>query len=159
MESPVGGLNLVFSNGGLCALDWVDCWGRTERILSARFDDFAIEDGAPGGAIAAALNRYLAGELEALDDIDVDAGGTAFQQDVWAALRAIPAGETSTYAAIAGAIGRPNAAQAVGAANAINPVSLVIPCHRVVGASGKLVGYAGGVHRKRWLLAHERARR
>ena len=81
--------------------------------------------------------------------------GTAFQQSVWSALRAIPHGETRSYAAIAQAIARPTATRAVGAANGRNPISIIIPCHRVIGASGALTGFAGGLAAKRWLLAHE----
>src|SRR5439155_26921038 len=103
------------------------------------------------------LRRYLDGELHALDDIDVDLGGTPFQQRVWAALRKIPVGVTRSYGELARAIGKPAAVRAVGLANGKNPVSLVVPCHRVIGSDGKLVGYGGGIERKRWLPPHERA--
>ena len=82
--------------------------------------------------------------------------GTAFQQEVWDALRAIPAGETRSYGEVAAALGRPGASRAVGAATGRNPISIIVPCHRLVGASGAMTGYAGGVDRKRWLLDHER---
>ncbi len=85
----------------------------------------------------------------------MDAGGTAFQRRVWGALREIPPGRTRSYGQLAAAAGRPRAARAAGAANGANPVSLVVPCHRVVGADGRLTGYGGGLERKRWLLAHE----
>ena len=110
----------------------------------------------PAGAVAR-LRRYLAGELDALDDITVDLGGTAFQARVWAALRKIPVGATWSYAQLARKIGNPSAVRAVGAANGQNPVSLVVPCHRVIASDGTLCGYGGGIERKRWLLAHEKA--
>ena len=88
---------------------------------------------------------------------EVDTGGTAFQRDVWSALRQIPCGETTSYGAMAKSMGRPGAARAVGITNGRNPVALVLPCHRVIGADGSLTGYAGGIERKRWLLRHEGA--
>ena len=87
----------------------------------------------------------------------VKTGGTAFQKAVWAALRAIPAGETRSYSQLAAAIGSPKAVRAAGLANGQNPIAVVVPCHRVIGANGTLTGYAGGLERKRWLLAHEGA--
>src|SRR4029450_8150365 len=89
--------------------------------------------------------------------LEIDPGGTPFQQAVWTALRRVPPGETTTYAALARAIGAPTAVRAVGAANGANPIWLIIPCHRAIGSDGRLVGYAGGLERKRWLLAHESA--
>jgi methylated-DNA-[protein]-cysteine S-methyltransferase len=87
----------------------------------------------------------------------VDTGGTPFQQNVWRLLREIPAGKTATYGELAAKLGSPGAARAVGMANGMNPVAIVVPCHRVIGSAGKLVGYGGGIDRKRWLLTHERA--
>ena len=99
--------------------------------------------------------RLFAGELSAIDDLPVESGGTEFQRAAWKALRRIPAGETRSYGAQAAAIGRPAAVRAVGLANGANPIGVIVPCHRVVGANGTLTGYAGGLERKRWLLAHE----
>jgi len=104
------------------------------------------------------LEAYFAGDLEALDAIEVAPSGTPFQQRVWAELRRIPAGETRSYASVARAIGRPGAVRAVASANARNPIALVVPCHRSVRSDGTLGGYAGGLDRKSWLLAHEGAR-
>lgn len=104
-----------------------------------------------------AVEAYFAGDVAALDGLSVRTGGTAFQREVWAALRAIPPGETRTYGQQASAIGRPRAVRAVGLANGQNPIAVIVPCHRVVGAGGALTGYAGGMERKRWLLAHETA--
>jgi methylated-DNA-[protein]-cysteine S-methyltransferase len=103
-----------------------------------------------------ALDAYFRGEVHAVDAIDVDPDGTSFQRRVWAALRTIPVGETTSYGAIARALGMPTASRAVGAANGANPIWIVVPCHRVIGASGALTGYAGGLDVKRRLLAHER---
>jgi methylated-DNA-[protein]-cysteine S-methyltransferase len=114
--------------------------------------------GTPSPAVLASLRRYFDGEIEAIDDIAVDPAGTPFQLRVWRALRDIRPGTTTSYGALARHIGTPSAVRAVGAANGANPIPIVIPCHRVIGADGRLVGYGGGLDRKRWLLAHEGAR-
>ena len=101
------------------------------------------------------MEAYFAGNLAAIDEIRVETGGTPFQREVWAALRTIPAGTTLSYSALAVQIGRPKAVRAVGLANGANPISIVVPCHRVIGANNSLTGYGGGMQRKRWLLAHE----
>lgn len=103
------------------------------------------------------LEAWLAGHLTALDTIPVAPLGTAFQVRVWAALRTIPPGSTWSYGHLARHLGRPEAVRAVAGANATNPVAVVVPCHRVIGRDGSLTGYAGGLERKRWLLAHEGA--
>ena len=104
------------------------------------------------------LERYFAGDLGALASVRVDPGGTVFQRRVWSALRQLPPGRTASYGDLARAVGAAGAARAVGAANGSNPVAIVIPCHRVIGADGGLTGYAGGVERKQWLLRHEGSR-
>ena len=104
-----------------------------------------------------AVLDYFGGEVEALKRIPWTTGGTAFQRRVWAALTEIPAGRTETYGQLAARIGAPTAVRAVGLANGANPVGVIVPCHRVVGSSGKLTGYAGGLERKKWLLEHEGA--
>jgi len=104
------------------------------------------------------LEAYFDGELSALDTIPVLAKGTPFQQQVWTALRTIPAGTTLSYSALAQQIGRPTAVRAVGLANGSNPIGVVVPCHRVIGANGTLTGYGGGINRKSWLLTHEGAK-
>ncbi len=108
----------------------------------------------PGGAISV-LNRYFDGDLDSLDEVDVELHGTAFQQRVWMALRSVKAGSTLSYAELAGRVGAPAAVRAVGAANGANPVAVVLPCHRIIGSNGSLTGYGGGLDRKRWLLDHE----
>ena len=125
--------------------------------LARRFGEFSFEEDPRGGAPAKALRRYFAGDFDALDAVEVDTGGTPFQQEVWRALRRIPAGSTWSYARLASEIGRPSATRAVAAANGANPVSIVVPCHRVIGSDGSLTGYGGGLPRKRWLLVHEGA--
>jgi O-6-methylguanine DNA methyltransferase len=154
--APVGELLLVTdADGRLRALDFNDFEERMRRLLARHYGVVELVAGAVPAAIAAALDGYFAGDLTAVDAVPVATGGTEFQKSVWAALRSIPAGETRGYGALAAAIGKPGAARAVGLANGMNPIGIVVPCHRVIGASGALTGYAGGVERKRWLLAHE----
>jgi methylated-DNA-[protein]-cysteine S-methyltransferase len=112
---------------------------------------------AATGGCAGRLHAYFEGALDALDAVLVDPGGTPFQRQVWSALRTIPPGTTVTYTTLAKRLGQPRAIRAVGLANSRNPISLVIPCHRVIGAGGHLTGYGGGIWRKRWLLEHEGA--
>jgi methylated-DNA-[protein]-cysteine S-methyltransferase len=157
VKSPVGGLALFVRGDALCGLVFADHAAALRKRLEARFGDVdfvAARD--PAGAVTRLL-RYLAGELDALDDLAVDCGGTPFQARVWKALRRIPVGSTWSYAQLARAVGEPSAVRAVGAANGQNPVSLVVPCHRVIASDGKLCGYGGGVERKKWLLVHEHA--
>lgn len=116
-----------------------------------------LEERRADSQAAQLLGAYFAGDLTGIDAIPVETGGTEFQRDVWAALRTIPAGTTRSYSALAEQIGRPKAVRAVGLANGTNPISIVLPCHRVIGADNSLTGYGGGMERKRWLLAHEGA--
>lgn len=154
--APVGNLLVVTdAEGRLRALDFSDYEERMHRLLARHYGDFALAPGDAPAAVTAALDAYFAGDLTALDAVPVATGGTAFQKSVWAALRAIPAGETRGYGALAASLGKPGAARAVGLANGMNPIGIVVPCHRVIGADGTLTGYAGGVERKAWLLRHE----
>lgn len=160
-DSPLGPLRVVSdAETRLRALDFADFMPRCRRLLirhyGAEHRDWTLQPGPCPAAIGRALRAYFAGTLNALDALPVATGGTPFQREVWAALRRIPAGETTSYGALAAAIGRPAAVRAVGLANGANPIGIVVPCHRVVGSTGKLTGYAGGVSRKAWLLAHER---
>lgn len=118
----------------------------------------AAEEGDPPARVAEALHAWLEGDFAPAQALEADLGGTPFQKRVWAALREIPPGETRSYLQIAERIGAPKAVRAVGAANGRNPASLVVPCHRVIGAQGALVGYGGGLPRKLWMLRHEGAR-
>ncbi len=154
---PAGAVVLVERGGALVGLVFEDHWKGFRCELERRFGEFSFEEDPHGGAPAEALRRYFAGDFDALDAIEVDTGGTPFQQEVWRALRRIPAGSTWSYARLASEIGRPSATRAVAAANGANPVSIVIPCHRVIGSDGSLTGYGGGLPRKRWLLVHEGA--
>ncbi|WP_242345497.1 methylated-DNA--[protein]-cysteine S-methyltransferase [Anaeromyxobacter terrae] len=149
MDSPVGRLRLVAESDALVAV-YMEDQGAPE--LAAR-------DGRGDALLERArrqLAEWFAGERTSFD-LPLRPRGTPFQLEVWRALAEIPFGETRTYGEIAARLGRPTAARAVGAANGRNPVSIVVPCHRVIGADGALTGYAGGVERKRWLLEHERA--
>ena len=143
----------------LRALDWTDYAARMSRLLRLHYGEGVVmaEGRAPSPA-RRALQAYLAGDIAAIDDLVVETAGTPFQRAVWSGLRSIPAGQTLTYGALATRIGRPAAVRAVGAANGANPVGVVVPCHRVIGADGSLTGYGGGIERKRWLLAHEGVR-
>ena len=116
-----------------------------------------LDAGSPALArIAGAVERYFAGDVDALDEIPIEADGTEFQCAVWDAIREIPAGRTASYQEIARSVGRPAAVRAVGTATGRNPVSIVVPCHRVIRSDGSLGGYGGGLHRKEWFLDHER---
>lgn len=145
------------AEGVLRALEFEDHAPRLHRLLARHYGDVRLRDGAAPSALADALRAYFAGEAGALDALEVRTGGTVFQRRVWAELRRIPAGVTWTYGQLATAIGAPAAVRAVGLANGANPVGIVVPCHRVIGAGGRLTGYAGGVERKAWLLRHEGA--
>jgi len=155
-RSPLGPVTAALCNDRLCAFGFTDRWARTGRALSRRFGVGPAVT-APSARLAHCLDAYFAGDLHAFDDLAIDPGGTPFQQRVWTALRRVAPGETTTYAELARAIDAPTAVRAVGAANGANPIWLVIPCHRAIGSDGRLVGYAGGLERKRWLLAHEGA--
>ena len=150
LDSPVGAIDLIADEDG--ALTHLLFRGET------RFSPVNSElrmNPAPFAAVIAQLDEYFAGTRKEFD-IPLAPRGTHFQREVWLALRDIPYGETWTYAKQAVAIGRPSATRAVGAANGRNPIGIVVPCHRVIGADGSLTGYGGGIDRKRWLLAHER---
>lgn len=153
--SPIGGMVAVCNGDRVAALDFADCAARMERLLHRRYAAFRFRNAAGPHPVVTALAAYFDGELDALNGLDVDPGGTPFQRQVWTALRDVSAGTTQSYAQLACAVGRPKAARAVGAANARNPLAVVVPCHRLIGTGGGLTGYAGGLDRKRWLLAHE----
>lgn len=151
LESPVGLLTLVASDTGLRAVLWPeDEPGRVKLGDTAERDDHPVLEAA-----AEQLTEYFAGTRRRFD-IALDPQGTAFQVQVWQSLAEIPFGDTASYGAQADSIGRPRAVRAVGAANGRNPLSIVLPCHRVVGANGSLTGFAGGLDAKRFLLDHEK---
>lgn len=158
LRSPLGKLLLVSAGERLAALDYEGGEARLWHLLHARWGEIELKRVARAPAAAAHLQAYFAGELGALDAVGVESRGTAFQEEVWAALRRIPAGTTVTYGELAASLARPGASRAVGHASGQNPVAIVVPCHRVVGARGALAGYSGGLEKKRWLLAHEAPR-
>ncbi len=157
VPTPVGEVLLVVdAEGRVRALDFVDYEDRMRRLLARHYGPVPLVEGSAPEGIRTAVQAYFSGDIRALDALPVATGGTDFQRQVWAALRSIPPGETRSYAQLAAAVGRPRAVRAVGLANGQNPIGVIVPCHRVIGASGKLTGYAGGLDRKRWLLDHER---
>ena len=143
IESPIGGVRVTTNRDG--------------AVVEVAFVDDDRATGKPGEAASAAaqqLQEYFSGARTEFD-LELEPAGTEFERRVWAELVRIPFGLTDTYGAIADRLGDPGASRAVGLANARNPIAIVVPCHRVVGASGDLTGYAGGLWRKKWLLAHE----
>ena len=154
--SPIGDMLLAWdADETLRVLDFSDFESRMQTLLRYHYGDCdLVIDRAPQ-SIDGALTRYFDGEITALDALPVATGGTDFQKAVWATLRTIPAGQTLSYGALSERLGKPKAVRAVGGANGANPIAIVVPCHRVIGADGTLTGYGGGLPRKRWLLAHE----
>lgn len=156
VESPVGRMLVVTDARGVVhALDFADYEPRMRRLMRLRHGVSDLSEGRQAGPVRAALAAYFDGDATALDGLPLETGGTAFQQAVWQALRAIPHGQTRTYGQLAETIGRPTAVRAVGLANGANAIAVVVPCHRVIGRDGTLTGYAGGLERKQWLLRHE----
>jgi methylated-DNA-[protein]-cysteine S-methyltransferase len=151
--SPVGPLTLVAAGPALTGLYMED---HRHQPGPAAFGTPGDPAAAPFAAAAAQLGAYFAGQLTSFD-LELEPGGTPFQRTVWLALRDIPFGETVTYGELAARIGAPGSSRAVGLANGKNPVSIIVPCHRVIGADGSLTGYGGGLPRKRFLLDLERA--
>jgi methylated-DNA-[protein]-cysteine S-methyltransferase len=162
LDTPIGEMLVVADREGcLRAIDWAEHEANMCRLLHSQYGQRAVRlEAAPSvHAVSSAISKYFAGDLTAIDDLPVRTAGTPFQRAVWDALRSIPCGTTVSYARLAAQIGRPAAVRAVGAANGANPVSVVVPCHRVIGADGSLTGYGGGIERKSWLLDHESGRR
>jgi methylated-DNA-[protein]-cysteine S-methyltransferase len=153
--SPLGDLLMVTDGAALCALDYAGCEDRMLKLLWRRFGQVELIEAADVLGYGGRLTAYFDGNYQAIDAIPVDAGGTPFQRQVWSALRAIPAGNAQSYGTLAARLGRPAAARAIGTANGLNPIAIVVPCHRLIGADACLTGYSGGLERKRWLLNHE----
>jgi len=157
-ETPLGvALLATDEDGRLRAFDWSDYEPRQLKLVARYNGDVPIREGAAPAKTRAALTAYFDGELHAIEAIAWRTRGTSFQLACWKALCDIPVGQTASYGEQAARIGKPKAVRAVGLANGSNPIGLVVPCHRVIGANGSLTGYGGGLHRKRWLLRHERA--
>ena len=149
IDSALGPVRITSDGTGVTGIYMLDHEGEPPSSGAAR-DDEQLR------AAREQLLAYFAGDLEEFS-LPLSPAGTAFQRRVWAELTRIPYGTTISYAQLARRIGKPSAARAVGAANSKNPIAIVVPCHRVIGAAGALTGYAGGLDRKRWLLEHERA--
>ena len=158
LKTPIGTALLVTDRDGLLrALDWEDHARRMKELLRLHYGAVMLSDARAPREIRVALSGYFEGEFHRLGTIGWRVAGTPFQRKVWSALPAIPPGRTMSYGALAARLNVPKAARAVGHANGANPISIVIPCHRLIGADGSLVKYGGGLSRKRWLLQHEGA--
>jgi len=153
----LGTIVIAARDGGLASVDFGEYRNRMMASLRARYGAVDLRPVPDPFGLSGSIRAYLAGDLDAIDDIPVETGGTPFQRQVWSALRRIPAGSTVAYADLARDVGRPAAPRAVGTINGKNPVAIVVPCHRVIGRDASLTGYAAGLWRKRWLLHHEGA--
>jgi methylated-DNA-[protein]-cysteine S-methyltransferase len=157
-QTPIGEMVIAADHdGNLRAVDWTEFDPRMQRLLTRLYgkENFVLEPAKNPHGFADVIASYFAGNFTALDGLPVETAGTPFQRAVWRALREIPCGKTLSYAELAHKIGKPTATRAVGLANGSNPVGVIVPCHRVIGANGSLTGYGGGLERKRWLLDHE----
>jgi len=160
LESPLGPMLLVTdAQQAVRAIDFADHKTRLHRGLREHYGDVELTEIPAPAEIGEALARYFAGELDILTALRTETAGSELQRRVWAGLRRIPAGTTTTYGKLARELGfdDPRAAIDVGAANGANPIAVIVPCHRVIASNGDLKGYAWGLHRKRWLLEHEKA--
>ncbi len=155
MESPIGELLIVSDGANLCVVEFENGEDRLETYLHKRYGDFTLKQADDPQGFSNRIRAYFAGNIHTLDNIPVATSGTEFQRRVWMALRDIPGGSTTSYGDLAKKIGKPGASRAVGLANGMNPIPIVLPCHRVIGADASLTGYGGGLDRKRWLLEHE----
>ncbi len=161
MATPLGPLLVLCDEQQqLRGIDWLDHEARLNQLLARQYRQTGVAVTAVAAGVAPsnavrALAAYFDGDLVAIDRLPLALGGTDFQRSLWLALRDIAAGQTLSYRALATRLGRPAAVRATGMANGANPISVVLPCHRVIGSDGSLTGYGGGLPRKRWLLAHE----
>ncbi|CAN5866172.1 methylated-DNA--[protein]-cysteine S-methyltransferase [soil metagenome] len=158
VQTPIGPLTLAARSGRICLLHFGDDEGAARATVTKWYGSVPINSVPDPAGAATVLTHYFAGDLDALDAVEVEMNGTDFQRRVWAALRDVKAGTTASYSQVAVAVGSPAAVRAVGAANGANPVAVVVPCHRIIGANGTLTGYGGGLERKQWLLRHEGGR-
>jgi methylated-DNA-[protein]-cysteine S-methyltransferase len=158
LETPTGQMIIgTDAEGRLRLLEWTTHEARMHALLARQnlSTVITLKQASGPAAVPAAVRAWYGGDLAAFDGIETATGGTDFQQTVWAGLRTIPPGQTLSYQGLATRIGRPKAVRAVGAANGANPLAIIVPCHRVIGADGSLTGYGGGMERKAWLLRHE----
>ena len=157
ISTPIGDMVLVARDGVLLLLEFDDAADRVAREMRGRFGAFVLQQAANPFGISDIVHDYFAGNLRAIDNLLTDGGGTEFERRVWAELRKIPCGVTNSYGEIARKLGDIKLSRAVGTANGRNPIAIVVPCHRVIGADGSMTGYGGGIMRKEWLLRHEGA--
>lgn len=157
IATPLGDMILVARDGVVLLLEFADASDRIVREMRSRFGAVDLQPTDDPFGVSSRVREFFAGDLHALDDVLTDGGGTDFERRVWAELRRIPLGTTISYGELARRIGNPNAMRAVGLANGKNPIAIVVPCHRVIGANGSMTGYGGGITRKEWLLRHEGA--
>jgi methylated-DNA-[protein]-cysteine S-methyltransferase len=158
LMTPIGELIVIADGQGkLRTIDWTDHEARMKQLLDRYYGKgrYSLTPKRDPGGLTTAMRRYFKGEISVLKDLPVATTGTPFQETVWKALRRIKDGTTISYAELARRIGKPKAVRAAGLANGQNPISIVVPCHRVIGSNGSLTGYGGGLERKQWLLAHE----
>jgi methylated-DNA-[protein]-cysteine S-methyltransferase len=165
LQTPIGELLIIADRAGnLRTIDWTDHEARMRQLLDRYYGPQESKSGGytltpardPGG-LTTAMRAYFQGDIGVIERLPVETTGTPFQKSVWRALRKIRRGKTISYAELARRIGRPEAVRAAGLANGQNPISIVVPCHRVIGSDGTLTGYGGGLPRKKWLLEHEGA--
>jgi methylated-DNA-[protein]-cysteine S-methyltransferase len=158
LATPIGEALLVTDEGGyLRAFDWADHESDMARLLRLHYGSLVPVPGAAPENVRGPLRNYFEGDLGGLRSIEWRTAGTPFQRAVWTALTTIAPGQTLSYGALAAKLGCPKSVRAVGTANGSNPISVVVPCHRVIGSDDSLTGYGGGIKRKRWLLNHEGA--
>jgi methylated-DNA-[protein]-cysteine S-methyltransferase len=157
IETPIGPMILVARDGVLLVLEFNDAKDRAERELRQRFGAYELQSASNPFGLSDKVRDYFTGDLHALDNLLTDGGGTEFEESVWRELKKISCGTTVSYGDIARKLGDIQLSRAVGTANGKNPIAIAVPCHRVIGSNGQLVGYGGGLHRKEWLLKHEGA--
>lgn len=160
LATPVGELLVIAdSEGQLRTIDWTDHEARMRLLLDRYYGKgcYTLSPARDPGGLTKAMRAYFKGDIAIIDTLPVATSGTEFQSSIWQALRKIDRGTTITYAELARRIGKPKAIRAAGLANGQNPISIVVPCHRVIGSNGTLTGYGGGLPRKKWLLEHEGA--
>jgi methylated-DNA-[protein]-cysteine S-methyltransferase len=158
LATPIGEALIVTDEAGILrAFDWADRQSSMARLLRLHYGSVVPKPGAAPRTIRRRLRRYFDGDLGCLAAVEWRTSGTPFKRAVWNALTTIAPGETLSYGALAAKLGCPRSVRAVGLANGSNPISVVVPCHRVIGSDGSLTGYGGGLERKRWLLNHEGA--
>lgn len=156
-QSPIGEIHYILNQGKLVFLDFADNPERIEKLMDRRFSKWQSTQVKNASGMGDRLDRYFASDWSAFDDVNMQTGGSEFQNTVWQGLLKINVGEYISYDQLALNIGNPKAVRAAASANANNPIAIIIPCHRVIGKNGAMRGYAGGIERKVWLLQHEGA--